>query len=384
MAVLADAKQPRAVSRRPRLLYLITLAEVGGAQSYLIDLLDAVVADFDVTVAAHGDGPLVEATRRAGARFVPLSHVRRPLSPLRDLLGLYELWRLCRRLSPDIVHANSSKAGVLGRVAAFVACVPVRIFTAHGWAFKAASGAASVLYLWADRLLRPLTSAVVCVSEEERRAGLAARTCSPEATVMISNGVDVAAVPPRRHEERVPVRFVSVGRLAEPKDFTTLLHAMRALRSVPVELTVVGDGPLRAAVAQQVADLDLAETVTLAGEVRDVRRKLGAYDGFVLASWSEGLPISLLEAGAAGLPAVVSDVGGTGEIVEEAATGFLVAPGDPQALAARIAVITRDAQLRATMGAAARARIAARFSVASCREAHLALYRRLLRDAGVA
>ena len=181
-------------ARSPRILIVITLAETGGAQSYVAGLLPGLEGRFDVVVAAHGDGPLREAARAAGARFVPLRHVRRPLRPARDLLGLLELIVLMRRAAPDIVHANSSKAGVLGRLAAAIAGVPIRIFTVHGWAFSASSGLVSLLYRWADRLMAPLTTLTICVAERERTSGLAARTCIAERTVVIPNAVDVDAL----------------------------------------------------------------------------------------------------------------------------------------------------------------------------------------------
>src|SRR5665213_3043365 len=126
-------------ARRPRLLYVVTLAEVGGAQSYVRDLLAATRDTFDVSVAAHGDGPLRTAAGELGVPFIPLCHVRRELSLLQDPLALLELTALFRRVRPDIVHLNSSKAGVLGRLAAAIARTPARVFTAHGWAFKATS-----------------------------------------------------------------------------------------------------------------------------------------------------------------------------------------------------------------------------------------------------
>ena len=167
VAPTASAPQPR----RPRVLLLITLAEMGGAQSYVAELLPALVRDFDVAVAAYGPGPLREAAAANGVRFIPLQHVRRPISPLRDLAGLVELIRLLRRERPDILHASSSKAGVLGRLAAQLAGVPIRIFTVHGWAFSAHSGAASTFYYWADRLMRPLTTVTICVSDHARTRG---------------------------------------------------------------------------------------------------------------------------------------------------------------------------------------------------------------------
>ena len=150
---------PRRAPIRPKVLMVITLAEAGGAQSYVASLLPALSEHFEVAVAAHGDGPLRDATVKAGARFIPLRHVRRPIHPGRDVAGLVELVRLIRRERPAILHASSSKAGILGRLAAAAAGVPVRIFTVHGWAFSAYSGLSSKLYRWADRLMRPLTTA---------------------------------------------------------------------------------------------------------------------------------------------------------------------------------------------------------------------------------
>ena len=125
-----------------------------------------------MVVAAYGPGPLVNAAREAGARYVPLRQVRRDLHPGRDLLGLIELIALLRRERPELIHVNSSKAAALGRVAALVAGPRARVFTVHGWAFKAYTGRTAALYRWADRLLAPLTTVTICVSETERAAGL--------------------------------------------------------------------------------------------------------------------------------------------------------------------------------------------------------------------
>ncbi len=358
---------------RNRVLIVITLAETGGAQSYVRDLLPALVDRFDVVVAAHGQGPLRDATTAAGARFVPLRHVRRALSP-RDVLGLVELVRLMLRERPALVHANSSKAGVLGRIAAALARVPIRIFTAHGWAFAAASSASRPLYLWADRLMRPLTTAVVCVSERERSTGLAARTCAAGRTVVIHNAVDVDGALVASHGGGTPMRVVSVGRIAPPKDFLTLLQAVAIVPDTSIELTLLGDGPERKLVEDEVARLGLTERVTLAGDVSDVPARLADADVFVLSSRSEGFPISVLEAMAAGLPVVAADVGGVSEAVEDGVTGHLFAAGDVGALAATLAALATDAPGRLRLGQAARARAAADFSLPQWRDRYVKLY----------
>jgi glycosyltransferase involved in cell wall biosynthesis len=364
-------------ARRPRILILVTLAETGGAQTYVATLLPGLAGRFDVIVAAHGDGPLREAARAAGARFVPLRHVRRPLHPLRDLLGLLELVVLMRRAAPDIVHANSSKAGVLGRLAAAAAGVPIRIFTVHGWAFSASSGLVSLLYRWADRLMAPLTTLTICVAERERTSGLAARTCIAERTVVIPNAVDVDGIPQARRDGRLPL-VVAVGRLAEPKDALTLVRALAAVPGRAFTALLVGDGPDRPSVEAEVRRLGLQDAVTLAGTRDDVPELLARADVFALSSRSEGAPLSILEAMAAGLPVVSSRVGGVPELVVDGETGLLVQPGDPAAMADALGRLVADADLRSRLGAAGRERAQRYFDVRRQRRDHLACYAREL------
>jgi glycosyltransferase involved in cell wall biosynthesis len=329
-------------------------------------------------VAAHGEGPLKEATARVDAPFFPLTHVRRKLSPIHDPLGIVELTRLFRRLRPDIVHLNSSKAGVLGRIAALPARVPARVFTAHGWAFKATGGVGSRLYLLADRAVEPLTSMVICVSENERRAGLAAGVCTAKRSVVIRNAVDVGTAPSRTHEGGPTMQIVSVGRLAAPKDFSTLVAAIARLPEGRVHLRVIGDGPLRSELEAQKRALGIGAAVEFAGEVPDARPYLEEADVFVLATLSEGMPVSILEAMAAGIPVVASGVPGLEEVVIDGMTGFLTPPGDAAALTAKLGQLADDPSLRSAFGAAGRARAEKHFSLPAWRYAHFSLYRSLL------
>jgi glycosyltransferase involved in cell wall biosynthesis len=355
---------------RPRVLLLVTLAETGGAQTYVAALATALSREYDVVVAAHGQGFLAGAV----PGYVPLRHLRRPLDPLHDALALVELYRLFRREHPLVVHANSSKAGVLGRLAAVAAGVPVRFFTVHGWAFKAHTGIVARAYLWADRLMSPLTTTTICVAHGERDAGLRARTCRAERTVVIHNGVPLDV--PRRRAHPGPVTLLSVGRLRAPKGFVTLVRATAGLEA---RLRIAGDGPDRPALEAEIDRLGLSDHVELLGTRDDVPELLASSDVFVLSSDSEGLPMSVLEAMAAGLPVIASAVGGVPEAVRDGETGALVPPRDSAALARALRRLVADPALRERLGDAGRRRVEEEFSLARFEREHLELYRKRVR-----
>jgi glycosyltransferase involved in cell wall biosynthesis len=359
-------------TRPQRLLIVVTLTETGGAQTYVRELLPAFVGEFDVTVAGYGNGPLATSARAAGATFIPLHHVRRSLHPIRDLLGLLELYRLVRRIRPDVMHLNSSKAGILGAVAGGLGRVPVRVFTAHGWAFKGERGARGVLFRVLHRLVRPLITCVICVSQAELRAGLEARACTETKAVVIPNGV----------AERSPsggprAGIVTITRLRPPKDTLTLVAAVARAKDLPA-LTIVGDGPDRRAVESAISAAGLADRVALVGDVDDPGSYLERAAVFVLSTRSEGMPMAVLEAMAAGVPVVASAVGGIPELIRDGESGLLVPPGDTARLAAALERVSHDRELASRFAEAARHDASVTFSVDRFRESHRVLYSTLL------
>jgi glycosyltransferase involved in cell wall biosynthesis len=376
MEAAAGPLARQSVSARPRVVIVITLAGVGGAQSYVASLLEALTERYEVVVAAHGRGPLSEAVEGAGARYEELRWMRRSLGPW-DLAGVLELVALFRRERPEVAHLNSSKAGILGRLAAAICGVPVRIFTVHGWAFAAHRGLKSSLYRLADRILRPVTTAFVCPAHHEREAGIRARTCDPATSVVIPNAVDLRRFPAAKLGGDPPV-LVSVGRLHRPKDFLTLVRALALLARGSFRAVIVGDGPDRPLIESAIAEAGLNGAIELTGEREDVDELLAAADLFALSSWSECFPISVLEAMAAGLPVAATAVGGVSEQVVEGETGLLVPAGDTPALARALETMLADPALRRRMGTAGRRRVEQRFDLAAFRSAHLELYERQL------
>jgi glycosyltransferase involved in cell wall biosynthesis len=194
---------------------------------------------------------------------------------------------------------------------------------------------------------------------------------------VIPNAVDVDAIPQARRDGDPPL-VVAVGRLAEPKDALTLVRALAAVPGRAFGALLVGDGPDRPAVEAEVRRLGLRDVLTLTGTRDDVPALLAQADVFALSSRSEGAPLSILEAMAAGLPVVASRVGGVPELVVDGETGLLVPPGDPAALAAALGRLVADAGLRDRLGAAGRQRAQRCFDVRRQRREHLDCYAREL------
>jgi glycosyltransferase involved in cell wall biosynthesis len=176
---------------------------------------------------------------------------------------------------------------------------------------------------------------------------------------------------------------VSVGRLALPKEPLTLVRALASLNGRTYSALLVGEGPHRQVVEAELAALRPAAPIVLAGNRDDVGELLARSHLFVLSTRSEGLPVTVLEAMAAGLPVIASRVGGIPELVVDGETGFLVAPGDPDGLAEAIDRLLGDAGLRERFGAAGRARVEAHFGHEAFVAAHLELLRRQLVQCGL-
>jgi glycosyltransferase involved in cell wall biosynthesis len=340
-------------------MLVITKAERGGAQSHLLELL-AFRDRARLTVVSGEDGFLLREARSLGLDTVVLPDLVAPLAPRRDLAALLALVRLLRRLKPDLVHLHSSKAGLLGRLAAWVSGVPA-VFTAHGWAFtEGASSGRRRLAALSERLAAPLSRAIIAVSDYDR--ALAARLGVTRRAVTIHNGLPIhnGLLHPSPDRDPSTVRLLMVARFAPPKDQALLLRA--AAPFAQAEVWLIGDGPELLAAQTLAAELGTAERVRFLGNRSDVPELLSGGDVFCLVSHYEGFPISILEAMRAGLPVIASQVGGVAEAVEHGQTGLLVAHNDLAHWRVALAALIDDAPLRAQMGRAGRARFEQHFT----------------------
>ncbi len=287
-----------------------------------------------------------------------------------------------RAFRPDLISTHSSKAGWLGRLAGKATGIPC-LFTAHGWAFThGVPEPQRTVYRVLERATAPLATRIVCVSEHDRRIGIAAGM-TKDRLVTIHNGMP--DIPPNLRATPGaggPVRIAMVARMDRQKDHGTLLRAIHGIAGVQLDL--IGDGPSEASIRTLAQEIGVIDRVRFLGERKDVAEVLARAQVFALISHWEGFPRSTLEAMRAGLPVVVSDAGGAAEAVEEGVTGHVVPRGDVTTVRDRLASLVGNAPLRQEMGAAGRRRYEAMFTFDHMFQRTLGVYREILagRSAG--
>lgn len=368
------------MSGRPlKIAYVITRADViGGASIHLLDLaMGAKYAGHDVTVFAGGEGILMDHLQMLAIDHVSLKHMQRELRPVQDVCSLMELRRKLAALKPDIVHCHSSKAGVVGRLAARSLSIPV-VFTAHGWAFtEGVSERRRKLYRIIERVMARFSDHIITVSDYDRNLALKNKVGKPALITTIHNGVhDVAE---RRPDvpASLPLKLIMVARFDPPKDQVGLLRDVATLDPDTAVLELVGEGTELNQARQTAAELGLSGRVKFTGWRPDIAQCLARSDVFVLNSKWEGLPLSILEAMRAGLPVIASDVGGINETVDDGETGILVRRDDANGFAHAIVLLAEHLDLIQQMGQKGRQKYEREFRFRTMLGATLHIYRRI-------
>lgn len=343
-----------------RVLFVITRGdEIGGAQSYVRNLITRMAEDgHDVHLAVGTSGALTAALDEAGIGWSIIPGLYRDIDPRHDITAVRKLAKLIEKRDPDLVSAHSSKAGIVARLAARKAGVPC-IFTAHGWAFtEGIPRRKQLLFRGIERMMAPLAARIICVSEYDHN--LAVRYGLPaNRLVTIHNGIPDR--PPAPKVDRSgPIRVVMTARFSPQKQPITLLRAIAPLLNT--ECWLIGDGPNLDEARIAARQLGIERRVSFLGRRDDASELAEQCDIFALSSDWEGFPIATLEAMRAGLPVVVTDVGGAAEAISEGVSGFAVPPRDHEAMRDRIKRLADDSSLRHRMGAAARARYLERFT----------------------
>lgn len=355
-----------------KILYIITKSNFGGAQRYVYDLaVNLPKKDFEPTVAFGGNGPLKNKLEEAGIPTISILGLQRDIGILKELKVFADIVKIIRDVKPDMVHLNSSKVGILGALAARVYNLSLKlstllpsptqglggqafnfslstckvIFTAHGWAFKEKRGAVvKRIISYVSWLTVFLSHATIVVSKDDKEK-VENFLFVQEKIKLVQNGIG-----PQTFMERAAARKILAEKAGWPMDDNRLwigsiaeLHKNKgvdyALKAFG-ELTkhspdiakgpekaayiIIGEGEERENLESSIAREKLTDHAVLIGEYGNASNLLHAFDIFLLPSLKEGLPYALLEAGAAGLPSIATNVGGVSEIIDDMKSGIII------------------------------------------------------------
>jgi len=359
-------------------VHIITKMELGGAQRntlYTVQHLDQQL--FRVYLLTGPGGELLDEARACpGWRLIP--DMVRKISPRRDLAALLQIRREIRRIMADapegrpvIVHTHSSKAGILGRWAAWLAGVRIIVHSVHGFGFHDyQKPPVRRLYRALERLSARITTRFIVVSEANRRTGVAAGIFAGEDACLIRSGIDIEAFARAPADPQAVRRELGIAPEApliimvacfkpqkSPLDFVRACAEVHR-RHPGACFLLAGDGELRPRIEVSVAECGLAKHFFMPGWRRDVAALLHASQVAVLSSYWEGLPQVVPQACAAALPVVATRVDGTPEVVRDGVNGFLVAPGAIDMLAQKIIFLLDNPEQARAMGRAGQSMIA--------------------------
>ena len=367
-----------------RVVHVLTRTNIGGPSVMLVDLLEGLDKSRFQQIVVRGTPDTAEGDylsgRELASEVVTLGGLRRSIGVVSEIATLFRLVGTLRRLQPDIVHTHMAKAGVIGRLAAVIAGVPIRIHTYHGHLLHGYfSPFVTRVFNAVERRLRRLTAHFFVVGEATRRDLVRERLITETSSTTImppARNLRVHERAEARHRlglpnERVIVGFV--GRLTaikRPDRFLRLADSMPEATFV-----LVGNGPLRNHV---VAQASARANVMVKDWVDDIALVLSTLDVVVLTSDNEGVPLSLIEAAVVGRPVVATAIGAVSEIVDHGTTGYVV--NDDEGLIDAVRRLVVDPELRKAMGSAAASRIGSICSMESYLAAHANVYSRLLAE----
>lgn len=332
--------------------------------------------------------------RREGVRCVAVP-MQRHIAPLQDLKSLWGLIKVFRREKPDMVHSITPKAGLLSMMAAWICQVPVRLHTFTGLVFPTAKGIKRKILMFTDRLTCFCATHIVPEGEGVRSDLIKNKiTRKPIRVLGHGNvrGIDLRHYDPRLPEvkaEAAKIRkegiftFVFVGRIVGDKGINELVDAFERLRKeIPsVRLLLVGKyeadlDPISPA-ASRIIDTD--SNIEAVGQQNDVRPWMAAADALVFPSYREGFPNVVIEAGAMGLPAIVTDINGSREIIIEGENGLIIPPRNADALYAAMKEMVINSALRESMASKARKLVADRYEQSYVRRCLKEYYTQILK-----
>jgi len=364
------------MQKRLKIAHVIFRLDFGGLENGLVNLIRGLPDDsYEHVVIALTVATEFRQRLPDHVRVVTLGK-----RPGKSPAYLLRLWRILAAEKPDIVHTRNLPC-LEAQLAAFLARVPVRIHSEHGFDVYDPGGT-NRRYRRLRRFMRLFITRYIALSGDLERYLVDQVGIRADRVVRICNGVDTGRFsPPDPAGEPLPESTVAVvgavGRMERIKDHMTLVRAFASVadeHASKVRLVIVGDGSCRESLAAYLDERGLTDCYDFPGFCDDVPDVLRSFDLFVLPSLSEGISNTILEAMACAVPVIATRVGGNPELVRDNETGFLVPPADPEAMAGKMSVYLHDRSLRQRHGEAGRQRILDEFSLAGMIDRYRAVY----------
>lgn len=326
-----------------RIIYCITRSEWGGAQEHLYQLAkDQKRRGNEVFVISGENGELLTRLGKEHIRTIVLPSLQRSINPFKDLLAVWDLIQLVRKIKPKILHVHSSKAGFIGRITGEILNIPT-VYTVHGWSFTNPNLGwfQRKILIIIEKFMRRCTKYYIFVSKFDYNTAKQLKIMTSNNGEVIYNGVK----DPKRNKKKVSnpetIKIVMIARFSQQKDQITLIRALKLLNCSSYKTLFVGDGPTMADSMKIADELKLRDEIDFLGFQRNVGMFLEQSDVCVLSTNYEGLPISLIEAMSYGLPIVATNVGGNSELIKDGVNGYLT-DGSAQDLADKIKLVTSN------------------------------------------
>jgi glycosyltransferase involved in cell wall biosynthesis len=355
-----------------KILHILVLPKLTGCQKIAYEILSHLSEKEYDKYILFGKGSVlsdaakcIEVFEKAGVNILFSSNLKREIG-IHDLFAFFEIYRLCKYHKFDIVHTNSTKPGIIGRMAAFLSGTPLVVHTVHGVAFhKYEQPIKRFFYYLCEFIASFFCHKIILVNKFYKKY----YRLWKNKVVSIYNAIDYSQLPSLKYNRCINdqnVNLLFVGRLDIQKDPITLLKAFDIIVNdvkKKCHLTIVGDGEYRDLCLSYIKQHNLESDVTMVGWVNDVSVYYSSHDIFCLSSIYESFGLVFLEAGYYELPSVATNVEGIPEVVEDGKTGYLVPPRNHQLLAEKLLILINSPQLRKQIGLAAKKKVITDFSI---------------------
>lgn len=365
-----------------KVLFLVTESKFGGAQRYIVDLAINLKGQYEITVAfgkRKDNNQLSEFLEEAGIRYFIIPHFKRPLSPIFDLLAYFKIKKIIKETSPDIIHLITSKASVLGSLAAksvykdFPAKV---IYSVHGWVFNKPVGAIKKnFYYFAEKWTAKYKDRIICSNKIDYIEGKRSLKIDDKKLKLIYNGIDIkhynylakseakkelfSHIPNAKVPDDKTIIIGSVGNLYPTKGFLYLIKALHYLiidYGYNITAVIIGEGPHRQELEERIIkfhpmdynsmDGNVGNKILLPGRIKDAANLLPAFDFYVNTSLKEGFTYTILEAMGAGVPIIAAKTGGIPDMITDGVNGILIDTKNSKNLAKIISDLIKNPEGR--------------------------------------